>query len=119
MARRRSRGQQSLGRQSPKKARRQGGRMMRSHSVRVVAACALGLALSGIAFADPTNVSIAPADGARFLVGQKFDLRVQGRGEGPYYATIAIDDVPLEFTSGAQGTTTTDGITATGFGGFN
>ena len=93
--------------------------MKRFHAVRVFANCVVSLALTSAAFADPTNVSIAPANGARFLVGQKFDLRVQGQGDGPYFATIAIDDVPLEFTSGAQGTTTTDGITAAGYGGFN
>src|SRR5262252_4503273 len=93
--------------------------MKRFHAVRVFANCVASLALAGAAFADPTNVSIAPADGARFLVGQKFDLRVQGQGAGPYFATIAIDDETLTFTSGAQGTTTTDGITAAGYGGFN
>src|SRR5258707_7669469 len=90
-----------------------------SSTVKVFASSLLVLALAGIAVADPTNVSIAPPDGARLLAGQKFDLRIQGRGEGPFYATIAIDGVPLEFTSGAQGTTTTDGITAAGYGGFN
>jgi len=90
-----------------------------SSAVKVFASSLLVLELAGIAVADPTNVSIAPPDGARLLAGQKFDLRVQGRGEGPFYATIAIDGVPLEFTSGAQGTTTTDGISAAGYGGFN
>ena len=90
-----------------------------SIAVKMFASSLLVLELAGIAVADPTNVSIAPPDGARLLAGQKFDLRVQGRGEGPFYATIAIDGVPLEFTSGAQGTTTTDGISAAGYGGFN
>src|SRR6516225_2787680 len=90
-----------------------------SSGVRVFAGSLAVLGLAGAAFGDPTNVSIAPPDGARFLVGQKFDLRVQGQGQGPYYASIAIDGVDLEFTSGEQGTTTTDGITAAGYGGFN
>src|SRR5260370_8691114 len=90
-----------------------------SSAVKVFASSLRVLALAGIAVADPTNVSIAPPDGARLLAGQKFDLRIHARGEGPFYATIAIDGVPLEFTSGAQGTTTTDGITAAGHGGFN
>src|SRR5215470_19842968 len=89
------------------------------NAVRVFTASLVLLGLSRVAFCDPTNVSIAPPDGARFLVGQKFDLRVQGQGQGPYYSTIAIDGVNLDFTSGAQGTTTTDGITAAGYGGFN
>lgn len=70
-------------------------------------------------YALPTNVSVTPPNGARFLMGQRFDLRVEGRGTGPYAATIMIDGAPLTFTSGAQNTTTTDGISAAGFGGFN
>ena len=71
------------------------------------------------AFALPTEVSITPPDGARFLIGQKFDLRVEGKGTGPYSATIKIDGKTLDFTSGVQNSTTTDGITTAGWGGFN
>jgi len=69
--------------------------------------------------AAPTSVSVTPPQGARFLTGQKFDIRVEGQGTGPYTASLAVDGVPVEFTSGAQGTTTTDGITTAGWGGFN
>lgn len=73
----------------------------------------------GAAQALPTNVSVTPPDGARFLAGQRFDLRVEGRGTGPYSATLAVDGAPQTFTSGEQNTTTTDNISAAGFGGFN
>ncbi|MET0594056.1 MAG: alkaline phosphatase [Polyangiaceae bacterium] len=71
------------------------------------------------AAADPTSVSVTPPKHARFLAGQRFDLRVEGKGTGPFSATLSIDGVAQSFTSGAQNTTTTDGITSTGFGGFN
>ena len=68
-------------------------------------------------------VTVTPATGARFAVGQKFDIRVEGKGTGPFSATLSINNgsgtVPLTFTSGAQNTTTTDGITSAGYGGFN
>lgn len=81
----------------------------------------LGAALwiSGIAAAVPSNVRIIPPDGARFLSGQRFDIRVEGRGSGPYSATLQIDGMDVDFTSGAQGTEETDGITSSGYGGFN
>ncbi len=71
------------------------------------------------AFAAPTNVSITPPDGARFLEGQKFDLRVEGQGTGPFSATLAIDGVQQTFTSGVQNSNETDGISSAGYGGFN
>src|ERR1700730_13495353 len=67
----------------------------------------------------PTSVTVTPPDGARFFVDQKFDLRVEGKGTGPFSATIKIDGVTRAFTSGTQNTTLTDGITSPGFGGFN
>ncbi|HXN41075.1 MAG TPA: alkaline phosphatase [Myxococcaceae bacterium] len=70
-------------------------------------------------FAAPTNVSVTPPQGARFLTGQKFDIRVEGQGTGPYTASLEVDGVPVDFTSGVQGTTDTDGITTAGWGGFN
>ena len=71
------------------------------------------------AFAAPTQVTVVPPPGARFLEGQRFDIRVEGAGTGPYSATLAVDGKPVAFTSGAQGTTTTDGISPAGWGGFN
>jgi alkaline phosphatase len=73
----------------------------------------------GAAYALPTSVAITPPSGARFLPGQKFDLRVEGKGTGPFRATIAIDGVAQTFTSGVQNSSTTDGISSPGFGGFN
>ncbi len=70
------------------------------------------------AFAAPT-IRLTPPSGARFLEGQRFDLRVEGKGTGPFSATLAVDGIPLSFSSGAQNTTTTDGITSAGYGGFN
>jgi len=61
---------------------------------------------------------VTPPDGGRFLVGE-IRLRVEGKGTGPFSATLALNGTPLTFTSGAQNTTTTDGITTAGFGGFN
>ena len=82
---------------------------------------ASGLAMGAARDADaaPTLVSITPPANARFAAGQRFDLRVEGQGTGPFSATIAIDGVPRTFTSGAQNSATTDGITSPGFGGFN
>lgn len=77
------------------------------------------IGLTSPALADPLNVTVTPPDGARFLPGQKFDLRVEGQGTGPFSATLRIDDVPRAFTSGAQDSVETDGITAEGWGGFN
>lgn len=81
----------------------------------------LSLALAGgsAARAAPSSVSLVPPDGARFLPGQRFDVRVEGRGAGPYAATLRVDGVPVAFTSGAQGTLATDGISVPGWGGFN
>jgi len=78
-----------------------------------------GVLISGVASALPSNVRIIPPGSARFLVGQKFDVRVEGRGTGPFSATIAIDGVPQEFTSGVQGSNETDEISSAGYGGFN
>jgi len=74
---------------------------------------------AGAARALPTQVTVTPPAGARFLAGQRFDLRVEGRGTPPYSATLAIDGVPQPFTSGALNGAQTDGISAPGWGGFN
>jgi len=34
---------------------------------------------------------LVPPDGARFLEHQRFDLRVEGKGTGPFWATLAVD----------------------------
>jgi alkaline phosphatase len=77
------------------------------------------LGASHTLMAAPTEVIVSPPNNARFLPGQRFDLRVEGRGTGPFAATFSIDGVDLKFTSGVQNTLTTDGITSAGYGGFN
>jgi alkaline phosphatase len=71
------------------------------------------------AFAAPTKVALVPPSGARLLEGQRFDIRVEGVGTGPFAATLSVDGKPVAFTSGAQNTATTDGISQAGWGGFN
>lgn len=87
----------------------------------LIGACLVltAVGISQTALAAPTEVTIQPYHGARFLQGQRFDIRVEGRGTGPFSATLSIDGFRQHFTSGAQNTTTTDGITADGYGGFN
>jgi alkaline phosphatase len=83
---------------------------------------ACGVVLLAFAFpalAAPASVAVLPPSGARFLEGQRFDIRVEGKGTGPFSATLALDGKPLAFTSGAQDSLTTDGISPAGWGGFN
>ncbi len=90
--------------------------------VRTLGAGALAAALVLAAIplqAAPANVSIVPPDGTRVLAGQRFDIRVEGQGTGPYAARLRIDGHSVAFTSGASGTSTTDGISSPGWGGFN
>jgi alkaline phosphatase len=82
-------------------------------------AAGLTLALASGAHAAPTSVNIVPPNGARFLSGQRFDVRVEGKGTGPFSATLSIDGQPQSFSSGAQNTLTTDDVSSAGFGGFN
>ncbi|HEX8910322.1 MAG TPA: alkaline phosphatase [Anaeromyxobacteraceae bacterium] len=90
--------------------------------VQLLAALAAACAAPG-ALAAPAHVALAPPEGARFLEGQRFDVRVEGQGVGPFHATLAVDGVPVAFTSGKQGTVETDGISpadaAGQWGGFN
>jgi len=94
-------------------------RTLAALAAQLVAAVVAFGALAGVAHAAPTNVSITPPDHTRLLAGQRFDLRVEGQGVGPFSATLAIDGVPVAFSSGVQNTTTTDGISSPGYGGFN
>jgi len=77
------------------------------------------LALPELASAAPTAVTVTPPNSARFAAGQRFDIRVEGKGSGPYAASLTIDGRAVSFTSGEQNTSTTDGISTAGFGGFN
>jgi alkaline phosphatase len=83
------------------------------------ASALLALASAAPALGAPAQVALVPPSGARFPEGQRFDVRVEGQGTGPFSATVALDGRALAFTSGVQNSTTTDGITAAGFGGFN
>ena len=93
---------------------------LKALSRRIVTLLSLGAAFAAtLASAAPTNVALVPSDGAKFIVHQRFDIRVEGQGTGPYSAKLWIDGHPARFTSGTQGTSTTDGISAAGWGGFN
>jgi alkaline phosphatase len=92
--------------------------IVRSRFTRPAVALAAAL-LCTSAIAAPTQVTVVPPTGARFLEGPRFDIRVEGAGVGPYSATLEVDGKPVAFTSGAQGTTATDGISPAGWGGFN
>lgn len=92
---------------------------MRPHRPIRLLLSAFTLCAATAAAALPSSVSLVPPDGARFLEGQRFDIRVEGKGTGPYAATLTLDGAPLTFTSGAQDSAATDGITTAGWGGFN
>ena len=64
------------------------------------------------AFAAPQGVALVPPNGARFLENQRFDIRVEGYGQGAYSASLKVNGQDVQFTSGEQGTTTTDGVSA-------
>lgn len=56
-------------------------------------------ALTGAAHAVPT-ISVTPPDKSRFLTGQRFDLRVEGRSAaGITAATLTVDGTPVNFSS--------------------
>jgi alkaline phosphatase len=90
--------------------------------IQLLLALALSL-LAPAAQALPAQVTVTPPGGARFIEDQRFDIRVEGLGTGPFQATLTVDGDPVAFTSGAQNTVETDGISvkdASGqWGGFN
>ncbi|MFO0584026.1 MAG: alkaline phosphatase [Anaeromyxobacter sp.] len=86
--------------------------------VRLSVAAAV-LCTAGAASAQATNVAVFPPNGARFLPGQRFDIRVEGKGAAPYSASLKVDGRPVNFTSGALDHVATDGISPAGWGGFN
>ena len=86
-----------------------------------VSALLTALALAGTAAAAPT-VTVTPPTGARFFPGQRFDIRVEAKGTPPFSATLSVDGEPLAFSSPGDASTpsaATDGITTSGYGGFN
>jgi alkaline phosphatase len=90
-------------------------------TLRLFAALAAAVAAAS-ARAEATQVRLIPPTGARFLPGQKFDVRVEGKSSlslPAYQATLSLDGKPIAFTSGASDPVNTDGISAAGFGGFN
>ena len=86
-----------------------------THRSSLILACAV---VAGTATAAPTSVTLMPPGTARFLVGQRFDIRVEGKGTAPFSATLKVDGKDAAFT-GLTDPTTTDGISAAGYGGFN
>jgi alkaline phosphatase len=82
-------------------------------SLTVVAVVAT-LAQASVAQAQATRVAIFPPNGARFLPGQKFDIRVEGKGGAPYTASLTINGTPVAFTSGPD-----NAVDAASYGGFN
>ncbi len=93
---------------------------MRSPRYLVAAGAALACyGVASIAMAAPTAVTLTPPNHARFFAGQRFDIRLEGKGNGPYSASLTIDGRSVAFSSGEQNSMTTDGISAAGFGGFN
>jgi alkaline phosphatase len=96
---------------------------MRSSLPFRAAFAALAMIFAGCALALPAKVALVPPSGARLLEGQRFDVRVEGLGAGPFRATLTVDGKPVPFTSGQQGTVETDGISpkeaAGQWGGFN
>ena len=93
--------------------------MIRIHRATWLMLLLLCLWGAGTAFPLPANFSIIPPNGARFLPGQRFDIRVEASGTAPFSATLTIDGATQTFTSGAQNTDTTDGISSATYGGFN
>ena len=93
--------------------------------IRSVAVALAALVWAQAAAAQATAVAVYPPTGSRFLPGQRFDLRVEGKGAAPFGASLKVNGTPVRFTSGAGNPATTDGIspfdpaTGKGFGGFN
>lgn len=73
------------------------------------------LALPATAQTPPT-VRLVPPDGARFLPGQRFDIRVEVDAASAS-ATLDLNGTAIAFTSGAP--SGADGISAAGVSGFN
>ena len=92
---------------------------MNSHASTGRAFALLTLLAAVPAAAAPAGAALLPPDGARFLVNQRFDIRVEGQSSGAVTSRLWIDGKPAGFTSGAQGTTSTDGISSAGWAGFN
>jgi alkaline phosphatase len=92
---------------------------MLSRATLSMATVGLSLIAGPRTWAAPTNVIVSPPNNARFLPGQRFDLRVEGKGTGPFSASLSIDGQPVSFTSGTQNSLETDGISSAGYGGFN
>jgi alkaline phosphatase len=94
--------------------------------MRIISRATLSMATVGLSliagpptWAAPTGVLVSPPSNSRFLPGQRFDLRVEGKGTGPFSASLSIDGRPVSFTSGTQYSLETDGISSPGYGGFN
>ena len=71
------------------------------------------------ALALPASVTVTPPDGARFLEYQRFDIRVEGKGTGPFGATLAIDGAPSPSPPARRTPSTPTASARAGWGGFN
>ena len=89
-------------------------RLIRTIRSLTVLAVVATLAQASAAHAQANSVAIFPPNGARFLPGQKFDIRVEGKGGAPYTASLAINGTPVAFTSGPD-----NAVDTAGYGGFN
>ena len=82
----------------------------------LLSACAVALTAAA-AQAAPT-ISVTPPDKSRFLVGQRFDLRVEGKSAsttaGITAATLSVDGTPINFSSND----TTNGVTGYNLRGY-
>lgn len=91
---------------------------MRTTRVAVRAAAALlGVLVALAAEAQVPRITLVPPAGARFLPGQRFDLRVEVDGAPVSAASLTVDGRPVPFTSGAPAGD--DGISPAGVAGFN
>jgi hypothetical protein len=59
--------------------------------------------LAPVAQALPAKVTVTPPSGARFIEDQRFDIRVEGVGTGPFQASLTVDGEPLQRASDAGG----------------
>jgi len=90
--------------------------VVRIQSVRRAVALALALAAVPATGSAAPRVTLVPPAGARFLPGQRFDVRVEVDAPSAA-AALTLDGRPVTFTSGAPAGA--DGISAPGVAGFN
>ena len=85
-------------------------------AIRIAAALACVLLALGAEAQTAPRVTLVPPSGARFLAGQRFDIRVEVDAPSAA-ATLTLNGRPVTFTSGAPDGQ--DGISSPGVAGFN